>query len=99
MYIKKHTPKHTTPHHNVHTCECMVYVHFRTHFASRRYVQHFYGKSTYIQRYIRFTNVKYFYCMRLGYTSNVYYYRKLHLNILPKDYFETNQPTPIKVWV
>ena len=31
--------------------------------------------------------------MTKGHTSNVCYYRKLHLNMLPMDYLETNQPS------
>ena len=94
IYTKKHTPKYTTPYHNVHTCECIAYAHFRIHFPSKRYVQHFHAK-----RYNRFANVRCFYYMKLGHTNNVCYYRKLHLHLLPKDYFETNQPRPIKIWI
>ena len=90
MYTKKHTPKHVTPHHNMHTYECMAYAHFRTRFPSRRYVQHFHAKSAYALRHNRFANVRYLYYMRLGHTSNVCYYRILHLNLLPKGYFKTN---------
>ena len=47
----------------------------------------------------KLANVECFYCMIKGHTSNVCYYRKLYLNMLPVNYNVTNQPRPRKVWV
>ena len=58
-----------------------------------------YTRKAYHPRVNKFTNVECFYCMTKGHTSNIYFYRKLHLNMLPLDYLETNQPRPRKVWV
>ena len=56
-------------------------------------------KYSYASRLNRFVNVKCFYCMTFMHSSNVCYYRRLHLQLLPLDYLETNQPRPLKVWV
>ena len=56
-------------------------------------------RKAYHSRVNKFTNVECFYYMTKGHTSNVCYYRKLHLNMLPLDYFETNKPRPKKFWV
>ena len=47
----------------------------------------------------RFAKIKCFYCMKFGYTNNMCYYKKLHLNLLPMDYFESHKPRPNKVWI
>ena len=56
-------------------------------------------KNSYAPRFNKFANVQCFYCMTLGHASNVCYYRKLHLQLFPLDYHETNQLRPFKVWV
>ena len=63
----------------------------------KRHVSH--PRKAFHPRINRLANVEYFYCLTKGHTSNVCYYRKLHLNMLPKDYNVTNQPRPRKVWV
>ena len=61
------------------------------------YVLH--TRKAYHTKINKFANVKCFYCMIKGHSRNVCFYRKLHLQLLPSNYFETNQPRPRKVWV
>ena len=63
----------------------------------KRHVPH--PRKAFHPRINKFANFECFYCMTKGHTSNVCYYRKLHLNMIPMDYNETNQPRPRKVWV
>ena len=62
-----------------------------------RYISH--TRKAYHPKGNKFANIEYFYYMTKGHTSNVYFYRKLHLNLLPLDYLKINQPRPRKVWV
>ena len=90
--------------HNTHChCNCMSHSitqkSYRKH-PSPQHKRHVpYTRKAYHPRINKFTNVECFYCMTKGHTSNVCYYRKFHLNMLPMDYHETNQPRPRKVWV
>ena len=67
-------------------CHCMSHTmtqkSYRNHSPPQhtRYVSH--TKKTYYPRVNKFANVECFYCMTKGHTSNVCYYRKLHLNML-----------------
>ena len=56
-----------------------------------RHVSH--TRNSYSLRRNKFANVEYFYCMTKGHTSNMCFYRRLHLNLLSLDYLETNQPS------
>ena len=56
-----------------------------------------YTRKVYHPRVNKFANVECFYCMTKGHTSNVCFYKKLHLNMLPLDYLETNQLRPRKL--
>ena len=100
----KHARQHIAPKNTAH-CHCNCMSHSITHKSYKKpYVppntRHVsYTRKVYHPRLNKFANVECFYCMTKGHTSNVYYYRKLHLNMLPLDYFETNQPRPRKVWV
>ena len=84
-------------------CKCMTYSipqkGYRNHPPQqhKRHVSH--PRKAFHSRINRLANVECFYCLTKGHTSNVCYYRKLHLNMLPKDYNVTNQPRPRKVWV
>ena len=62
-----------------------------------RHISH--TRKVYHPRVNKFANVEWFHCMTKGHTSNVCFYRKLHLNMLPLDYLETNQPRLRKVRV
>ena len=72
---------------------------FRRHTQPQhqRHVSH--TRNLYSLKINKFANVEYFYCMTKGHTSNVFFYRRLHLNLLPLDYLKTNQPRSRKVWV
>ena len=114
MYTRHYHNRHATLHNahkhvaqvyqNAH-CHCNCMSHSMTQKSYRkhpppqntRHVSH--TRKAYHPRVNKFTNVECFYCMTKGHTSNVCFYRKLHLNMLPLDYLETNQPRPIKVWV
>ena len=84
-------------------CQCMSHTmtqkSYRKHSLPqyKRHVSH--TRKAYHPKKNKFANVEYFYYMSKGHTSNVWFYRRLHLNLLPLDYLETNQPRPIKVWV
>ena len=84
-------------------CQCMSHTmtqkNYRNHSPPQhiRHVSH--TRKAYYPRKNKFANVVCFYCMTKGHTSNICFYRKLHLNMLPLDYLETNQPRPRKVWV
>ena len=56
-----------------------------------------YTRKAYHPRVNKFVNVECFYCMTKGHTSNVCFYRSLHLQFFPLAYIETNQPRPTKV--
>ena len=97
--------RRNTAHMNSAHCQCNCMSHSRTQKSHRKHhvpqhIRHVpYTRKAYHPRVNNFANVECFYCMTKGHTSNVCYYRKLHLNMLPMDYFETNQPRPRKVWV
>ena len=84
-------------------CDCMSHSipqkGYRNHPPQqhKRHVPH--TRKAFHPRINKFTNVECFYCMTKGHTSNVCYYRRLHLNMLPVNYNVTNQPRPRKVWV
>ena len=63
----------------------------------QRHISH--TRKSYSPKRNKFTNIECFYCMTKGHRSNVCLYRILHLNLLPLDYLETNQPRLRKVWV
>ena len=67
---------------------------YRHHSPSQNIRRVLYTRKAYHTRVNKFANIEYFYCMTKGHTSNVCFYRKLHLNMLPLDYLETNQPRP-----
>ena len=104
-YVGQHnTHKHVAQaYHNKHcNCKCMSYSmtqkSYRKHTPPQQqrhvpYVRHSNSPRN------KFTNIECFYFMTKGHTSNVCFYRRLHLNMLPLDYLETNQPRPRKVWV
>ena len=100
----KHAKQHIAPKNTAH-CHCNCMSHSITQKSYRKHplpqnTRHVpYTRKTYHPRVNKFANVECFYCMTKGHTSNVCYYRKLHLNMLPMDYLETNQPRPRKVWV
>ena len=79
--------------------------HSRTQNSHRKHpppqhIEHiYYTRKAYPPRRNKFVNVECFYCMTKGHTSNVCFYRKLHLKMLPLDYLETNKPRSRKVWV
>ena len=89
---------------NTH-CHCQCMSHTMTQKSYRihpppqhtRHVSH--TRKAFHPRRNKFTNVECFYCMTKGHTSNVCFYRRLHLNLLPLDYLETHKPRPNKVWV
>ena len=100
----KHTRQHIAPTNTAHChCKCMSHnmtqKNYRMHPPSQhtRHVSH--TRRAYYPKRNKFVNVEYFYCMTKGYTSNVCFYRRLHLNLLPLDYLETHKPRPNKVWV
>ena len=114
IYTRHNNNRHTTQHNghklivqtyqNTHYhCQCMSHTmtqkSYRNHSPPQhtRHVSH--TKKAYLPRRNKFANVKCLYCMNKGHSSNVYFYRKLHLQLLPSNYFETNKPRPIKVWV
>ena len=111
MYTRHHNNRHATQHNthkhvaqNAH-CHYNCMSHSMTQKSYRKHplpqnTRHIsYTRKAYHPRVNKFANVECFYCMTKGHTSNVCYYRKLHLNMLPMDYLETNQPRPRKVWV
>ena len=114
MYTRHNHNRHTTQHNahkhiaqtyqNIH-CHYHCMSHTMTHNNAKKhtpqqYQRHvFYTRKLYHHRRNKFTNVECFYCMTKGHSSNVCFYRKLHLQLLPSNYFETNKPRPIKVWV
>ena len=112
MYTRHNYNRHATQYNahkhvaqsyqNTH-CQCMSHTmtqkSYRNHSSPQhtRHVSH--TRKAYHPRVNKFANVKCFYCMTKGHSSNVCFYRKLHLQLPPSDYFETNQPRPRKVWV
>lgn len=84
-------------------CHCNYLSHsitqksYRKHPLSQNRMHVSNHRKAYHPRTNKFANVKCFYCMTKGHTSNVCYYRKLHFNLLPMDYLETNQPRPRKI--
>ena len=97
-------PRNTACRNSAHYhCNCITYSipqkGYRKHPPQqhKRHVSH--PRKVSHPRINKLANVECFYCMNKGHTSNVCYYRKLHLNILPVNYNETNQPRPRKVWV
>ena len=107
MYTRHNNHTHARQHiapKNIAHCHCNCMSHCITQKSHRnhppQYIRHVpYTRKAYHPRVNKFANVECFYCMTKGHTSNVCYYRKLHLNMLPMDYLETNQPRPTKVWV
>ena len=114
MYTRHNHNRHAAQH-NAHKHVAQTYqkMHFHCQYMSHTMTQKSYRKhsppqytrcishtrKTFHPRRNKFANVKYFYCMIKGHSSNVCFYRKLHLQLLPLDYFEINKPRPIKVWV
>ena len=102
--IYKHVRQHIAPKNTAH-CHYNCMTHSMTQKSYRKHplpqnTRHVsYTRKAYHSRVNKFENVECFYCMTKGHTSNVCFYRKLHLNMLPLDYLETNQPRPRKVWV
>ena len=108
MYTRHNNHKHVRQHiapKNIAHCHCNCMSHSITQKSYRKHpppqhIRHVpYTRKAYHPRINKFINVECFYCMTKGHTNNVCYYRKLHLNMLPMDYLETNQPRPRKVWV
>ena len=106
MYTRHNNHKHIRQQivpKNIAQCNCNCMSHSITQKSYRKHslpqnTRHVsYTRKTYNPRVNKFMNVECFYCMIKGHTSNVCYYRKLHLNMLPMDYLETNQPRPRKV--
>ena len=105
MYTRHNAHKHIAQTYQNTHCHCQSMSHTMTQTSYRnhsppqhiRHVSH--TRNSYSPRRNKFANVEYFYCMTKGHTSNVYFYTRLHLNLLPLDYLETNQPRPRKVWV
>ena len=114
MYTRHNNHKYIS-HHNAHEhiiqnyynrhyhCQCMSHIitqkSYRKHPPQHntRHVSH--TRKAYHPKINKFANVECFYCMTKCHTSNVCFYRRLHLNMLPLDYLETNQPRPRNVWV
>ena len=114
MYTRHNHNRHATQHNthkyiaqnyqNTHFhCQCishtMTQKSYRKHPPPQhtRHVSH--TRKAYHPRVNKFANVECFYCMTKGHSSNVCFYRKLHWQLRPSDYFETNQSRPRKVWV
>ena len=114
IYTRHNYNRHTTQHNahkhiaqtyqNTHChCQCMSHTmtqkSYRNHSLPQhtRHVSH--TRKAYHPRVNKFANVECFYCMTKGHSSNMCFYRRLHLSFLPLDYLETNQPRPRKVWV
>ena len=82
-------------------CQCMSHTMtqktYRKHSPPQhiRHISH--TRKAYHPRVNKFANIEYFYCITKGHCSNVYFYRKLHLQLLHSDYFETNKPRTIKI--
>ena len=100
----KHVRQHIAPKNTAHChCQCMSHTmtqkSYKMHPPSQhtRHVSH--TRRAYHPRRNKFTNVECFYCMTKGHTSNVCFYRRLHLNLLPLDYLKTHKPRPNKAWV
>ena len=103
-YITQHNAhKYIAQMHSNKYCHCQCMSHkmtqksYRMHLSPQntRHVSN--TRKTYHPIVNKFANVECFYCMTKGHTSNVCFYRKLHLNMLPLDYLKTNQPRPRKV--
>ena len=71
--------------------------HSKMPFKSTRISLYMRNNTAHAHGLTRFSNVKCFYCMTLGHTSNVYYYKKLHLNMLPLNIDDINQTRPLKI--
>ena len=95
----KHARQHIAPKNTAH-CHCNCMSHFRTHSMTQKsYRKHTppqntmhvsYTRKAYHPRVNKFANVECFHYMTKGHTSNVCFYRRLGLNLLPSDYLETN---------
>ena len=114
MYTRHNHNRHATQHNahkhvaqtyqNTHChCQCMSHTMTQKSYINYSPPQHTrhvsYTREAYHPRRNKFSNIEFFYCMTKGHTSNVCFYRRLHLNLLPLDYRESNQPRPRKVWV
>ena len=114
MYTRHNYSRHATQHNahkhvaqtyqNTHChCHCMSHTMTQNNVRKHTPQQHkrhvSYTRKPYHPRRNKFTNVECFYCMTKGHSSNVYFYRKLHLQLLPSDYFKTNKPRPRNVKV
>ena len=108
MYTRHNNHKHDRQHialkNNAYChCNCMSQSITQKSYRKQSLPQNtrhvLYTRKAYHPRVNKFANVKCFYCIIKGHTSNVCFYRKLHLNMLPLDYLETNQPGPRKFWV
>ena len=90
---------HDRPQKFMHYCDCEMHTHTRP-FMSRKTTNHLsYDSFSKVGRQNKFSKAKCFYYMKFGHTNNVCYYRKLHLNLLPMDYFKSHKPRPNKDWV
>ena len=96
MYTRHNNHKHVRQHNaqkNAAHCHCQYVSHSVT---QKSYRKHTSPQNTRHVPHIRkachprnkFANVECFYCMKLGHTSNVCFYRRLHLNMLPVNYFD-----------
>ena len=111
MYTRHNNHKHVAQHnahkhvaqtyHNTHYhCQCMSHImtqkSYRKHLPPQhtRHVSH--TRKAYYPRINKFVNVECFYFMTKGHSSNICFYRKLYLQLLPSYYFETNQLRPRK---
>ena len=114
MYARHNYNRHATQHNahkyvvktyqNTHCyCQCMSHTMTQKsyrNYSPPQYTRHVsHTKKTYHPRVNKFANVECFYCMTKGHSSNVCFYRKLNLQLLPSNYFDTNKPRPIKVSV
>ena len=110
MYTRHNYNRHATQHNahkhvaqtyqNTH-CHCISHTitqkNYRKHSQPQHQMHVSHTRKSYFLRRNKFANVESFYCITKGHTSNVCFYRRLHLNLLPFDYLETNQPRQKKV--
>lgn len=96
---KRHTHIHIRSQKLMHNYFCEMHAHSRPIIYRKATNHHNHAKLVYVGRQNKFSNIKCFYCMKLGHINNVCYYRLLHLSLLSKNYFEINKSRPTKVWV
>ena len=75
----------------------MTHNNTRKHIPQQHHRHISYTRKPYHPRRNKFVNVECFYCMTKGHSNNICLYRKLHLQLLHSDYFETNKPRPINI--